>query len=133
MIITSLPAAASNSECRRRSHPDCRATRAGLVDQSGGKPRGFRFARRILQTADRRLRGQRCTAGRTPTDRDLHQRIMPQPVKVDGIFVAAGNRRDPRHHHFEHLVPDAARIAAIRHRIGEPPAHPELVLRLPQQ
>src|SRR5438874_8690985 len=26
MIITSLPAAASNSECRRRSHPDCRAT-----------------------------------------------------------------------------------------------------------
>ena len=25
-IITSLPAAASNSDCRRRSHPDCRAT-----------------------------------------------------------------------------------------------------------
>src|SRR5207248_7644746 len=26
MIITSLPAAASNSDCRRRSHADCRAT-----------------------------------------------------------------------------------------------------------
>jgi hypothetical protein len=26
MIITPLPAAASNSECRRRSHPNCRAT-----------------------------------------------------------------------------------------------------------
>ena len=26
MIIGSLPAAASNSDCRRRSHPDCRAT-----------------------------------------------------------------------------------------------------------
>jgi len=24
MIITPLPAAASNSDCRRRSHPDCR-------------------------------------------------------------------------------------------------------------
>jgi len=24
--MTSLPAAASNSDCRRRSHPDCRAT-----------------------------------------------------------------------------------------------------------
>jgi hypothetical protein len=27
MIITSLSAAASNSDCRRRSHPDCRARR----------------------------------------------------------------------------------------------------------
>jgi hypothetical protein len=26
MIIPSLPAAASNSDCRRHSHPDCRAT-----------------------------------------------------------------------------------------------------------
>ena len=26
MIISSLPAAASHSDCRRRSHPDCRAT-----------------------------------------------------------------------------------------------------------
>jgi hypothetical protein len=26
LIMTSLPTAASNSDCRRRSHPDCRAT-----------------------------------------------------------------------------------------------------------
>ena len=26
--MTSLPAAASNSDCRRRSHPDCRATQS---------------------------------------------------------------------------------------------------------
>src|SRR5438270_154234 len=51
--------------------------RAGLVDQSGGEPRGFRFARRILQTTDRRLRGQWCAAVRAAADRDLHQRIMP--------------------------------------------------------
>jgi hypothetical protein len=30
-------------------------------------------------------------------------------------------------------VPDAIRIAAIRHRIGKPPAHAELALRLSQQ
>jgi hypothetical protein len=30
-------------------------------------------------------------------------------------------------------VPDAVRIAAIRHRIGKSPAHTELALRLPQQ
>ena len=35
-------------------------------------------------------------------------------------------------HPFERLVLDAARIAAIRHRSGEAPAHPELELRLPQ-
>ena len=107
--------------------------RAGLVDQSGGEPRRLRLARRILQTTDRRLRGQRCAAVRAAADRELHQRIMPQPVEVDGILVAAGNRRDPRHHHLEHIVTDAARIAPIRHRIGKPPAHPELALRLPQQ
>ena len=47
--------------------------------------------------------------------------------------MAAGDRGGPRHYHFEHLVPDTARIAAIRHRIGKPRAHPELALRLPQQ
>ena len=107
--------------------------RAGLVDESGGEPRRLRPARRILKTTDRRLRGQWCAALRTTTNRHLHQRVMPQPIEVDGILVAAGNRRDPRHHHLEHLVTDAARIAAIRHRIGKPPAHPKLAFRLPQQ
>ena len=58
---------------------------------------------------------------------------MPQPIKVDGILMAASNRRDARRHHFEHLVLDAARIAAIRHRIRKPPTYPELAFRLPQQ
>ena len=107
--------------------------RAGLVDQSGGEPRRLRLARRILQTADGRLRGERRAGRRTAADRHLHQRIMPQPVEVDGILVAARDRRDARRHHLENRVPDAARIAAIRHRIGKPPAHPELALRLPQQ
>ena len=107
--------------------------RAELVEQSRGEPRRLGLARRILQTADGRLRGQRCAALRAAADRELHQRIMPQPVEVDGILVPAGDRRGARHHHLEHRVPDTARIAAIRHRIGEPPAHAKLALRLPQQ
>ena len=67
---------------------------------------------------------------RTAADRDLHQRIMPQPVEVDGVLVAARDRRRARHHHLEHGVPDAVRIAAIRHRFRKPPAHPKLALRL---
>ena len=44
---------------------------------------------------------------RTAADRELHQRIVPQPVEVDGVLVPAGDRRDARHHHLEHRVPDA--------------------------
>src|SRR6185369_10439041 len=47
--------------------------------------------------------------------------------------MPAGNRRNPRHHHFKHRVPDALAIAPVRHRGGDPPAHAELALRLPQQ
>jgi len=54
---------------------------------------------------------------------------VPQPVEVDGILVPAGDRRDARHHHFEYRVPNAVRIAAICHRIGNPPANAELALR----
>ena len=107
--------------------------RAGLVDQRGGEPRCLCLARRILQTADRRLRGQRRPGGRTAADRNLHQRIMPQPVEVDSVLVAARNRHDPRHHHFEHLVLDAARVASIRHCSGKPCAHPKPAFRLSQQ
>ena len=107
--------------------------RAGLIDQRGGKPRCLCLARRILQTADRRLRGQRRTACRTAADRHLHQRIMPQPFEVDGILVAARDRCDPRRHHLKPLVLDADRIAAIRHRSSESPAHPEPALHLSQQ
>jgi len=33
IIIASLPAAASQSDCRRRSHPDCRATGIALENR----------------------------------------------------------------------------------------------------
>jgi hypothetical protein len=106
---------------------------AELVEQSHREPRRLGLARRVLQTADGRLRGQRRTAVRTTPDRKLHQRIVPQPIEVDGILMSARDRRRTLHHQFEHLVMDAIRIAAIRHRIGEPTAHTELALRLPQQ
>ena len=108
--------------------------RAGLVDQSGGEPRRLRLARRILQTADRRLRGQRRTGLRTAADRNLHQRIMPQPVEVDGVLVAARNRRRP--------APSPSRTSRARMRLASRRsgiasasrrAHPEPALRLSQQ
>ena len=70
---------------------------------------------------------------RTAADRDLHERIVPQPVEIDGILVSARDRRHALRHHLEHGVQDAVRIAAIRHRFGKPPAHTELALCLPEQ
>ena len=107
--------------------------RAELIKQRRRQPPRLGLARRILQARDGRLRRQRRPGLRTAANRDLHQRIMPQPVKVDGVLIAAGNRRRARHHHLEHRVPHPVRIAPIRHRRRKPPAHPELALRLAQQ
>jgi hypothetical protein len=107
--------------------------RAELIEQSRGEPRRLGLVRCILQTADGRLRGQRFTGLRTAADRELHQRVVPQPVEVDGILVPARDRQNTRHHHLEHRMPDAVRIAAIRHCFGEPQANTMLALRLPQK
>jgi hypothetical protein len=107
--------------------------RAELIEQSRSEPRHLGLARRILQTADGRLRGQRRPALRTAADCEFHQRVMPQPVEVDGILVPAGDRQNTRHHHLEHRMPDAVRIAAIRHCFGEPQANTTFALRLPQK
>jgi hypothetical protein len=62
-----------------------------------------------------------------------NQRIMAQPIEVVSIFIAAGDRRDTCHHHFEHRVSDAVGIAPIRHRVCKPPAHTERALLFSQQ
>jgi Family of unknown function (DUF6481) len=49
-----------------------------------------------------------------------------QPIEVVSIFIAAGDRRDTRHHHFEHRMSDAVCIAAIRHRVCKPPHTPSV-------
>ena len=107
--------------------------RAELIKQSRRQPRRLGLARCILQTRDGRCDGQRAPACRTAAGCDLHQRIVPQPVEVDGVLVAASDRRRTRHYHLEHCVPDALRIASIRHRFRKPAAHPELALGRPQQ
>jgi hypothetical protein len=58
---------------------------------------------------------------------------MAQPIEVVSIFIAAGDRRDTRHHHFEHRVSDAVCIAAIGHRVGKSPAYTERALFFSQQ
>ena len=114
--------------------PACRPHgSAELVNESCTQPRRLGLARCILQTADGRLRGQRCAALRTAPDRELHQRIMAQPIEVVSIFIAAGDRRDTCHHHLEHRVSDAVGIAPIRHRVCKPPAHTERALLFSQQ
>jgi hypothetical protein len=70
---------------------------------------------------------------RTASDRKLHQRIMAQPIEVVSIFIAAGDRRDTRHHHFKHRMLDAVCIAPIRHRVRKPPAYTERALLFSQQ
>jgi hypothetical protein len=106
---------------------------AELVNESCTQPRRLGLARCVLKAADGRLRSQRCAALWTAPDSKLHQGIMTQPIEVVSILVAAGNRRYPRHHHFEHLVSDATRIASIRHGVRNPPAHTERALLFPQQ
>jgi hypothetical protein len=107
--------------------------RAELVEHNHPEPRRVGLAGRILQPGDGRLRRQRRSGLRTSPDRDLHQRIVPQPVKVDRILVSARDRGHALHNHLEHLMQDAVRIPAIRHRRRKPPAHTKLALRLAQQ
>ena len=60
--------------------------RAELIKQRRRQPPRLGLARRILQTRDGRLRRQRRPGLRTAANRDLQQRIMPQPVEVDGVL-----------------------------------------------
>ena len=107
--------------------------RAELIEQSRGEPRRLGLARRVLQTAHGRLRAKRRARLRAAADREFHQRVVPQPVEVDGVLVPAGDRRHASRYHLKHRVPDTGRIAAIRHRISKPSAYTKLALRSPQQ
>jgi hypothetical protein len=66
--------------------------RAELIEHGLAEPSRVGLAWRILQPGDGRLRCQRRPGLRTPPDRDLHQRIVPQPVKVDRILISAHDR-----------------------------------------
>jgi hypothetical protein len=79
------------------------------------------------------LRGQRFATLWTTPNRKLHHRIMAQPIEVVTILVAAGDRRYPRHHQFEHCVSNATQIAPIRQSVRNQPAYTERTLRLSQQ
>jgi hypothetical protein len=78
-IMTSLPAATSNSDCRCRSHPDCRATRPGV--SIWVRADGVAATVRIAQTT--RDRTNTGTFHGCPTDK---RRSCP-------IERAAGRRR----------------------------------------
>jgi hypothetical protein len=79
------------------------------------------------------LRRQRRSGLRTAADCNLHHRIMSQAVEVDRILVPARDRRRTGHKHLEHLMQDAGRITAIRHRRRKPLAHTNLAFRRPKK
>jgi hypothetical protein len=54
---------------------------------------------------------------------------ISRPPAECGIFADC-DRQNTRHHHLEHRMPDAVRIAAIRNCFGEPQANTMLALRL---
>ena len=61
------------------------------------------------------------------TTGDVIETQLPGFDPADADLVLIGTSND-----LDHRVPHALRIAAIRHRVSEPPAHPELALRRPQ-
>jgi len=94
--------------------------------------RRVRFARRILHSGDGWLRRERIPGLRTAINCELHQRIVPQPVKVVGILVSARDRRHACHQHFMHRMQDAIRIAVVWNGCRKPLADTKLALRLAQ-
>src|SRR5262249_56401386 len=76
--------------------------RAELIDKGSAQLGSFHFARCILQTRDGRLRSERIRALRAPLDAQLHQRIVPEPVEIVAIFVAAGDGHDASRHELDH-------------------------------
>ena len=111
-------------------HPARLHSRTELIEESHTEPCSVGLARRVLQAGDGRLRCQRRASLRTAADGDFHERIVAQPVVIDGVLVPTGDRRRACHHHLEHLMQGAVGIAAVRHRSGEPPAYANLALRL---
>ena len=106
---------------------------AELVEKGASEPCSLRSGRRVFKPRDCRLRGERCPALGTATDRELQKRIVPEPVEVVAVLVAASDGEGARRDEFYHLVPDAALVAGIGHRFGKPPTHARSSLSLAQQ
>ena len=87
--------ALAQHDLRKRFHP----ARHGFHRRIGQRLH-FALAPREQRCAGRWRRGPQPAhrgGGVQPVaDRDLHQRIMPQPVEVDGVLVAASDRRRTR-------------------------------------
>jgi hypothetical protein len=98
--------------------PQPRTSPRPLGPQYQVEPRRLDLARLVLQTADGRLRSA------APLPDSGRPRVSSagraQPVEVDCVLMPTGDRQNTRHHHLQHRMLDAVRIAAIRHCFGEP-------------
>ena len=108
--------------------------RAGLVDQRGGEPRCLCLARRILQTADRRLRGSAAPrlsdSGPTAIFISGSCRSRSRSIASSWPHAIAATRAITISN-----ISCSMRLASrtIRHRSHKPRAHPKPALRLSQQ
>jgi hypothetical protein len=113
--------------------PGGRHARRELIDESLCKPRRVRSARRIFETADGRLRGERSAGLRPAPDRHFHHRIMAQGIVIDAVFVAAADTEHARLDDLAQPMADARRIAPIAQGCGQPGKHAGLLLGATQQ
>jgi hypothetical protein len=107
--------------------------RRELIDEGLCQPRCVRPARRILEAADGRLRGERGARLRTAPDRHFHHRIMAQGIVIDAVFVAAADAEDARGDDLAQPMADARRIAPVAHGRRKPGNDAGLLLGAAQQ
>ena len=106
---------------------------AELVDQGRRHPHGLPAARHVLQPAHGRLRAQVAAALRAAADGQLQERVLPQPVEIVAVLVAAADRQRTGLDQLDERMLDPGRIAAIRKAVSEPCADAGCALGLAQE
>lgn len=106
---------------------------AELVDQGCRQPHRLPAARHVLQPAHGRLRAQLAAALRAAADRQLQERVLPQPVEIVAVLVAAADRQRAGLDQLDERMLDPGWITAIGQAGGEPRADAGCALGLAQQ
>jgi Ca2+-binding RTX toxin-like protein len=77
-------------------------------------------ARRILKTRQCRLRGERCTIQRIPSDQQLLDRVLRQSRDVIAVGIPAGDPKQPLPHQIPDRVLNLAGLPAIDDALRQP-------------
>ena len=104
-----------------------------VIDQSAGEFRGVRLRRRVLEPADRRLRGEVSAALGAATNGHFQRRIVAQRIVINTVLVAAAEAEHAGCDDLGQLMFDARRIAPIGQRCGHAVDDANLLLGRAQQ